>query len=215
MIDENAIYKNTPICFAVTNINPFGKTIKIHDFNIKFGQTLDLMKQIGMTENIIKVSLLKGELKYKLMHGDIVIECSDVNLVVYNTEVQIYLTAAGINTGVIPDMAALPFALRYNVPLIGDMNGQNQIFMTPDYFVYGNLGLHYFRPQVFHNGALKLGGIIHDPAIINGMKAGNIDYIVEKSSIAIPGNLYDVIRFISFVPNSHSRLVATYAAGAL
>jgi hypothetical protein len=211
-LDNNAVWGETPLCFTVTNINAEAKDISVFGIVIHSGDSFDLMKVPGITENVIRVSLLKGILRYKVEHGDIHIVCSDINMLTYNTDVQQYLILAGIPSNtVLPSEVTLDFSMRYDIPLIGEQNGINQIFNTPEPFLYGSVGQHFFRPQIFHNGLLKIGGLINESVFANGVSIGNIDYVVEKSTVTLSSEEYDQIRFISFAPNSNSKLIATYA----
>jgi hypothetical protein len=168
------------------------------------------MQRHSIGEADIKTSLLKGDLKHLILVGDIVVECSNVELISFSDEHQMFLAAAGITTGT--SVMDLNYAFRINEGMIGEQDGRNRIFTTRKAFLYGQHGQNYFRPQIFHNGGLKIGGVFDDPETISGTRAANIDYVVERSSIFMMPGTYDTIRFISFSPNSHSKLSATYFA---
>ena len=87
-------------CFVVRNITPDrGKTIKIFNYPILFNQTRDLLKIPGVSESDIRASLLKGTLRHKILAQDIVIECSDIDLLQFNDAHKEFLQNAGIVNG--------------------------------------------------------------------------------------------------------------------
>ena len=73
-------------------------------------------------------------------------------------------------------------------------DGTNRTFYTPDKFINGSYFGNIFHLTVEHNGKELYE---------------NIDYTIAESSG--PGSGYDTLNLISFTPNSHSLLFATYA----
>lgn len=86
-------------CFIVQNISPQVKTIKIFNYPINYGGTRDLLQIPGVAEGDIRASLLKGELQHKLRAKDIIVICSDIDLLQFNAGQKMFLQAAGIVNG--------------------------------------------------------------------------------------------------------------------
>lgn len=86
--------------FIVRNVTPDGnKTIKIFNYPILFNTTRDILQIPGVSESDIRASLLKGELRHKILAKDIVIEESDIDLLQFNDEQKAFLQAAGVIKG--------------------------------------------------------------------------------------------------------------------
>jgi hypothetical protein len=183
-------------CFVVKNITPDRqKTIKIFNYPIPFNQTRDILQIPGVSESDIRASLLKGELRHKILAQDIIIECSDIDLLQFNDDQKLFLQNAGIIRGleVSGGTVDIPFLFRQNIDLGGDVDGVNRIFTTPDKFINGTYQSNTFKIQVFHNGRALLE---------------TEDYIVSESGGI--GTGYDTIIFVSFVPLSNSKIFANY-----
>jgi hypothetical protein len=183
-------------CFVVKNITPDRqKTIKIFNYPIPFNQTRDILQIPGVSESDIRASLLKGELRHKILAQDIIIECSDIDLLQFNDDQKLFLQNAGIIRGleVSGGVVDIPFLFRQNIDLEGDVDGVNRIFTTPDKFINGTYQSNTFKIQVFHNGRALLE---------------TEDYIVSESGGV--GTGYDTIIFVSFVPLSNSKIFANY-----
>src|SRR5690349_13679833 len=87
-------------CFIVRNTTTERpKTIKIFNYPINYQQTRDLLQIPGVGEADIRASLLKGELRHKILAGDIVVECSDIDLLQFNLGQKAFLQAAGVVHG--------------------------------------------------------------------------------------------------------------------
>lgn len=87
-------------CFVVRNVTPDRKkTIKIFQYPINYMQTRDLLQIPGVGEADIRASLLKGELRHKILANDIVVECSDIDLLQFNLDQRAFLRAAGVING--------------------------------------------------------------------------------------------------------------------
>jgi hypothetical protein len=183
-------------CFVVKNITlDRQKTIKIFNYPIPFNQTRDILQIPGVSESDIRASLLKGELRHKILAQDIIIECSDIDLLQFNDDQKLFLQNAGIIRGleVSGGTVDIPFLFRQNIDLGGDVDGVNRIFTTPDKFINGTYQSNTFKIQVFHNGRALLE---------------TEDYIVSESGGV--GTGYDTIIFVSFVPLSNSKIFANY-----
>ncbi len=191
-MDVFAPYLKLNGCFIVQNTSPQVKTIKIFNYPINYGMTRDLLQIPGVAEQDIRASLLKGELNHKIRARDIVVICSDIDLIQFNSSQKAFLQSAGIVNG-LDAGNAMPFLFKQNMALSGTLDGINRVFTTPDKFIQGTLDGNFFSIMVFHNGQELIP---------------NIDFTVSESGGV--GTGYDTITFISFVPNSNSTLVATY-----
>lgn len=99
-MNDFAPYVKINGCFIVRNTTPDrNKTIKIFNYPILFNTTRDLLNIPGVSESDIRASLLKGELRHKIMAQDIVIECSDIDLLQFNDEHRSFLQNAGVVNG--------------------------------------------------------------------------------------------------------------------
>lgn len=197
-MDEFAPYRKKYGCFVVRNItNDRQKTIHIFQYPILFGQTRDLLQIPGVAEQDIRASLLKGELRNRILVGDITVECSDIDLLQFNDDQKQFLQDAGIVKGLEVEgaTAVIPFLLKQGVPMIGDIDGNNRIFTipSPDKFINGTFHGNLFRIQVFHNGR-ELDE--------------TIDYIVSESGGA--GTGYDTVVLVSFAPRNKSKMYCNY-----
>jgi hypothetical protein len=185
-------------CFIVRNIcSDRKKVISIFKYPILWNDTRDLLKIEGVSESDIRASLLKGELRHKILAKDIVIECSDIDLLQFNDDQKLFLQNAGVVKGLEVEGVAsiIPFLLKQNVPMIGIINGINRIFSIPipDKFINGSFHGNIFKIQVFHNGR-ELDE--------------TIDYIVSESGGV--GTGYDTIILISFSPRANSKMYCNY-----
>lgn len=99
-MNEFAPYLKINGCFIVRNITPDRqKIIKIFQYPIPFNRTRDLLQIPGVSESDIRASLLKGELQHKIRAKDIIIECSDIDLLQFNSAHKLFLQNAGIING--------------------------------------------------------------------------------------------------------------------
>lgn len=203
--NEFAQYSSPNTTFVVQNISPQKKVIKIFNYPINFEATRDLLKIPGVSESDIRASLLKGELRHKLLAKDIYIVASDIDLLQFNTQEYLFLQAAGVDVGlkVTPGQASgfpaggggsgtLDYIYKSSISLIGTKNGTNRIFFTPDKFINGSYSGNIFRPEVYHNGRRLLL---------------NVEYRV---SLTGTGSGFNTITFISFIPNKNSQLTIDY-----
>lgn len=197
-MDEFAPYRKKYGCFVVRNItNDRQKTIHIFHYPILFNQTRDLLQIPGVAEQDIRASLLKGELRNRILVGDITVECSDIDLLQFNDDQKKFLQDAGIIKGleVTGTVSEIPFLLKQNVKLIGAINGSNRIFKipSPDKFINGTFHGNIFKIQVFHNGRELIE---------------TDDYIVSESGGV--GTGYDTIILVSFSPRKKSKMYCDY-----
>lgn len=205
-MDEFAPYLKKHGCFTVLNIShikgPYGqkgekKIIKIFNYPILPGETRDLLQIPGVAEADIRASLLKGELRHKILAEDIQVVCSDIDLLQFNSDQKQFLQNAGIMKGleVAAVISTLPYLWREEKDLIGLRNGSNRTFFTAEKFLNGTFTTgDQFHIHVKHNGKDLYEGI---------------DYSIGESGG--PGTGYDTINMISITPVPHSLLKATYA----
>ncbi len=85
--------------FIVKNIAPSRKTIRIFHYPILFGQSRDLLEIEGVSESDIRAACLKGEIRNKILAGEVIITSSDVDLIQFNTLQKSFLQAAGVTVG--------------------------------------------------------------------------------------------------------------------
>lgn len=99
-MDEFAPYLKIHGCFIVRNVTPDRrKRITIFKYPIEFNSTRDLLQIPGVAEADIRASLLKGELRHKILAKDIIVECSDIDLLQFNMDHKQFLMDAGIVNG--------------------------------------------------------------------------------------------------------------------
>jgi hypothetical protein len=76
------------------------KTINIFRYPINFGGTRDLLQIPGVTEEDIRASLLKGQLRHKFLCGDIQLVASNINLLQFSDKQRQFLFSFGFTEGV-------------------------------------------------------------------------------------------------------------------
>lgn len=197
-MDEFAPYLKKYGCFIVKNVSPDqNKTIKIFNYPIAYGKSRDLLQIPGVAEADIRASLLKGELRHKILASEVIVTCSDIDLLQFNLSQKAFLQSAGIVNGLDAGggggVSIIPFLFKQNIHLLGTLDGINRVFTTPDKFIQGALYGNSFSIMVFHNGQELVP---------------NTDFTVSESGGA--GTGYDTITFISFTPSTNSVLIATY-----
>lgn len=165
-------------CFVVRNvITNSNKTIRIFDYPIPVGTTRDLLRIPYVSEASIRASLLKGELRNKLMAGEIKVECSDVDLLQFNTVQKTFLQAAGVVDGLEVEGTGTGtggFDVQDGT-LTGTQNGINTTFYTTTKFKHTS----EFKEVIFVNGLRN-----HTPE----------DYFVAESGGL--GTGYDTVVFV-------------------
>jgi hypothetical protein len=193
-----APYSDNPLCFIVINVAPSKKVIRIFQNPILYGQSRDLLKIKGISESEIRASLLKGEIKTKILAKEIVIVCSDIDLLQFNQTHKKFLQDAGVTVGLdIVMPAGTQFSFVDEVDLIGQKNSVNRTFTTPSKFLNGIYNGNNFHIHIKHNGKDVYEGF---------------DYTLMESGGV--GTGYDTITFISFAPTTSSVLKANYVIAA-
>ena len=136
--------------------------------------------------------------RHKILVKDIIIECSDIDLLQFNLDQKQFLSDAGVVNGLSVSgggTGTIAYLWREEISLIGLRNGVNQTFFTPDKFINGN----FISGDKFHIHVKHNGKDLYE----------SVDYSIGESSG--PGTGYDTINIFSITPNSHSLLYATYA----
>ena len=196
MLNDFGPYSAKYCCFRVMNIcADRKKIIKVFNYPIMWGKSRNLLLIPGISVHDIRASLLKGELRHKLLAKDITITCSDIDLLSFNEEEKEFLYSNGVVKGVevFATIGVLPFLFKQNVHLIGAIDSNNRIFSTPDKFLNQIFHLNTFKIEIHHNGRQLIE---------------SVDYLVSESGGV--GTGYDTIILISFAPRINSQLYANY-----
>lgn len=172
-------------CFVVRNVSPYEqKTIRIFHYPINWAETRDLLQIPGVDESDIRGSLLKGELNHKIRAKDIVIVCSDIDLLQFNNAQKLFLQNAGVVNGLSIDsvIGTASYLFRDQQKLIGAIDGLNRTFIVPnnDKFLNGNYQDNLFKIFVTHNGHPLFEGIDYEVLESDGVGTG-FDTIIIKS----------------------------------
>lgn len=163
-------------CFIVRNVTPDRrKTIQIFKYPILFNTTRDILQIPGVSESDIRASLLKGELRHKILAKDIIVECSDIDLLQFNLDQKSFLQSAGIVNGLEVSGGTGGFDVQ-DATLIGTRDNVNTTFTTPTAFKHTD----QFKEVLFVNGLRQ-----HIPE----------DYFVAESGGL--GTGYDTIVFVT------------------
>jgi hypothetical protein len=179
-------------CFIVYNKAIEKKIISIFNYPIGWHCSRDLLAIPGVAESDIKASLLKGTLKHKILCNEIVVMCSDIDLIQFNADQKAFLQSAGIVTGLSAGGSGnLNYSLKQGIVLTGPKDGVNRTFHTPDKFLNQTLDGNEFKIEVFHNGRRLIE---------------SIDYVVASSGFG-----FDMVTFVSFIPAASSQILANYA----
>jgi len=76
------------------------KTVKVFNYPILYGDTRDILQIPGIQEADIRASLLKGELRHKLLNGDITLVSSNIDLLQFSDKQRAFLQSYGFTEGV-------------------------------------------------------------------------------------------------------------------
>ena len=130
--DSFAPYSSNPNCFIVQNIcSTPKKTIFIFQYPINYGESRDLLRIPGVAENDIRASLLKGELRNKIITNEIVVLCSDIDLLQFNSTQMGFLQAAGVVNGLQVGYPNINVLEQQDIQLIGAVDGVNTTYKIP------------------------------------------------------------------------------------
>jgi hypothetical protein len=175
-MDEFAPYLKRNGTFVVKNVTPDqNKTIKIFNYPILYNQTRDLLQIPGVAEQDIRASLLKGELRHKILAQDIVVISSDIDLLQFNAAQKQFLQSAGIITGLQVSSSNLDVLRKEDIQLVGTVDNINTVFIIPS-------------GKFLQNSTYKI--IVYK----NGVKQLYLDdYFIAESGG--PGTGYDTVIF--------------------
>ncbi len=95
-MDDFLNKRNPNASFVVKNLTT--RTIKVFNQKIGYLNSIDLMKIPGISENMIKESLLKGTLYNKINAGELQVTSSDLNILASNATQKAFLTANSISS---------------------------------------------------------------------------------------------------------------------
>jgi hypothetical protein len=190
--------KSCPTIFKVENISIDKRRLKLFNYPIAYGGIRDLMEIPFVSEADIRHSLLKGELKVKILAKEIRVVDSNIDLLQFDDCQKQFLMDAGVIKGLEVDgyiLAELPYIFKQNVELIGAKDNVNRVFtvLPGDKFINGIFDSNDFRIIINHNGRRLIQ---------------NIDYLIYESGGI--GTGFDTIQLISLVPNASSKLIADY-----
>lgn len=154
-MNDFAPYNKKFGCFIVKNINTDRhKVIRIFNYPILYNNSRDLLAIPGVSESDIRASLLKGELKNKILAREIVVECSDIDLLQFNDDQRAFLESVGINKGLQVTSDNFAYIKKEDILLLGTIDGSNTIFLTPTVFIYDS----EHKIIVYKNGVKQLIG---------------------------------------------------------
>lgn len=142
-------------CFIVLNTAPQVKTIKIFNYPINYMCTRNLLLIPGVGEGDIRSSLLKGELNYKIRCADIIVVCSDIDLLQFNSQQKSFLQGAGIVNGLQVGANNLSVLRKEDISLIGSIDGVNVLFKIPNGFYIQN---SVYKIIIYKNGVKQVLG---------------------------------------------------------
>jgi hypothetical protein len=193
-MDQFAPFLKRNGSFVVRNITPDRqKTIKIFNYPILFQQTRDLLQIPGVSEQDLRASLLKGELRHKILAQDIVVVASDIDLLQFNDDQKQFLRDAGIINGLQVGVPQINFLRKEDIQLIGVVNNSNTVYTIPtDKFIQDAT----FKIIVYKNGVKQ---VFLD------------DYFIAESGG--PGTGYDTVIFTiapTTIPAPDDILTADY-----
>lgn len=175
-MDDFAPYLKRNGQFIVANNSPQVKTIKIFNYPILYGQTRDLLQIPGVAEQDIRASLLKGELRNKILAQDITVTFSDIDLLQFNEDQKAFLRAAGITDGLQVTSSQSAVLRTEDIKLVGAVNDVNTVFTIPS-------------GTFLQNSTYKI--IVYK----NGVKQVFLDdYFIAESGG--PGTGYDTVIFV-------------------
>lgn len=198
-MDEFAPFVKKYGCFVVRNIcSDRRKTIKIFNYPIMWGTTRDLLDIPGVAESDIRASLLKGEIQHKVLARDIIIECSDIDLLQFNDDQKQFLLDAGIINGLQVDFSNMNVLRKEDIMLDGTVNDVNTIFTIPngDIFIQ-NLT---YKIIVYKNGVKQVMGDDYTIFEQFGPSTGYNGVIMATAPTTIPTPI-DVITADYYISN--------------
>lgn len=186
--------------FVVKNTANPPKVVNIFLNPILPGGTRDLMKIEGISEESIRASLLKGEIRTKLQAEEINVVASDVDLLQFNTEQLAFLNENGINLGTSVTSANLAVIRREDIELDGVVDGVNNIFTIPNGEKF--LETSIYKIIVYMNGVKQFFGGDYLIAESGGVGTG-YDTVIMTTVPSPTPSPPDVITADYYVVNSN------------
>lgn len=198
-MDEFAPYFKQYGCFVVRNITPDRqKTIKIFNYPILFNTTRDLLQIPGVAEADIRASLLKGELRHKILAQDIIIECSDIDLLQFNLDQRAFLKKAGIVNGLQVSPSGLAVLRFVDEQLVGVVDNMNTIFTIPTgKFIQNNT----YKIVVYINGVKQFYTQDYLIAESGGLGTG-YDTVIFTIAPSVVDSYTDILTADYYINNS-------------
>lgn len=83
-----------------TAASPYKKTVKVFNYPILWDDTRDILQIPGIQEADIRAALLKGEIRHKLLNGDLTMVSSNIDLLQFSDKQRNFLQTMGIIEGV-------------------------------------------------------------------------------------------------------------------
>jgi len=122
-MSDFAPYTTDKVSFIIKNTTTDrNKTISVFGCSILYNQTKDLMSLPGISESDIRDSLLKGELRNKLLYGDITIVFSNVELIQFSESQKTFLSTKGLTNGLSANFDSI-----INVPIHNYVNNLSEL----------------------------------------------------------------------------------------
>lgn len=200
-MNDFAPYLKLNGCFIVRNITPDRrKTIKIFNYPINFNTTRDLLQIPGVSESDIRASLLKGELNHKIRAKDILIECSDIELIQFNIVQKEFLQNAGVTIGLDATTIGSGLSadqhktLRQLIHLADGVGGPMEGFVSGAYRETTPIGSPFPTSIIWWISSAKLKKIVEK----------NIVWDIFNNPIVISWKMYDIdgITLLAIVTDS-------------
>lgn len=196
-MDEFAPYLKRYGSFVVKNITPDRmKTIKIFNYPILYNDTRDLLQIPGVAEQDIRASLLKGELRHKILAEDIVVLESDIDLLQFNLQQKQFLQNAGIVNGLQVGSAQLDVLRKEDILLVGAVDDVNSIFTIPTGTFIQNAT---YKIIVYKNGVKQ--AYLDDYIISEGGGVGTgyntVIFFIAPTTIPAPDDIITADYYIS------------------
>lgn len=198
-MNDFAPYLKRNGAFIVKNVTPDrNKTIKIFNYPIPFNQTRDLLQIPGVAEADIRASLLKGELRHKVLSKDIIVLVSDIDLLQFNDDQKAFLKGAGIIKGLQVSSSNFSVLRKDDIQLVGSVNNVNTVFRIPAGVFLQN---STYKIIVYRNGVKQVFLDDYFIAESGGPGAGydTVIFVVPPATIPAP---VDVITADYYIDNT-------------
>ena len=196
-MDIFAPYYKINGCFVVLNISPQIKTIKIFNYPILYGTTRDILRIPGVGEADIRSSLLRGELNHKIRATDIIVTCSDIDLLQFNGAQKTFLQNSGIVNGLSITNTQMQVTEWQDIQLVGVVDNVNTTYTIPSGTWIQSFP---YKIIVYKNGVKQVLGDDYTIAESNGVGTGYDTVILAVALTTIPSPV-DVITADYYMSN--------------